>query len=162
MKIKTIPLLFILCLSIQEGNTQTTIGVSRSWSLTIDSSNLQGGPGTDLISTYESNTNQVLVQIQKGGGGWFTNWYWRVDVCKSDLNWPSEFYLDVRRSSNGIGFGSITGGTNYQEVTDTDQLFFTGSRNRILIGLQFRLRGVSLQVVPDTYITTVIYTLTEI
>jgi len=138
------------------------VTVSGSWSLTINETDLQSGAGSDLIDTYENNTNQVYVNVSKSGG-LFSNWYWRVDITKSDGNWHSDFHLDVRRTSNGIGFGgSISGLTSYQEILNSTPPYFTGSRNRYLIAMQYRLRGVSVQVPPDTYETTVIYTLTEI
>jgi len=138
------------------------ITVTGTWTLTITEANLQNGPGSDLTDTYVSNANQVYVSIQKSGVGWFTNWYWRVDVRKSDSHWHGNFHLDVLRSGNGFGFGTITGGTSYREITDVDQSFFSGSRHRILIGLQYRLRGVSVQIPTDTYTTTVIYTVVEL
>jgi hypothetical protein len=137
------------------------VTVSGSWSLAIDETDLQSGAGSDLIDTYESNTNQVYVNVTKSGG-LFTNWYWRVDITKTDGNWHNDFHLDVRRSSNGIGMGSISGLTSYQEIVNSAPPYFTGNRNRYLIGMQYRLRGVSVQVPPNTYTTTVIYTVTEI
>jgi hypothetical protein len=153
-------LVFLGCFFYNTAQAQS-VSVSGSWSLSIDETDLQSGAGSDLIDTYESNTNQVYVSVTKSGG-LFSNWYWRVDITKSDGNWHSDFYLDVRRSSNGIGFGSINGLTSYQEILDSSPPYFTGNRNRYLIGMQYRLRGVSVQVPPDTYTTTVIYTVTEI
>jgi hypothetical protein len=139
-----------------------TISLSGSWSLTIGETDLQGGPGSDLNSTYESSG---FMSIGVQNGGWFTNWNWKIIVNKSDYNWPDDFILDVRRIGNGFGFGSISGGTSYREVTDVfdeNDPFFTGTRNRILISFQYRLRGVSAQVPADTYNTTVYYTVIEI
>jgi hypothetical protein len=138
------------------------VSVSGNWSLTIDATDLQSGAGSDLIDTYESNTNQVYVSVTKSGG-FFSNWYWRVDITKTDGNWPSDFHLDVRRSSDGFGFGgSISGLTSYQEIVNSFPPYFTGNRNRYFIGMQYRLRGVSVQIPPDTYTTTVVYTVTEL
>ena len=67
----------------------------------------------------------------------------------------------VQRTSDGSGSGSIAGGTSYQEVTDTDVKLFWGQNNRSGIDLQLQLTGVSIQVAPDTYTTTVYYTVTE-
>ena len=156
--------IFVVLLSHFFYNTAQTqsVSVSGDWSLAIDETDLQSGVGSDLIDTYESNTNQVYVNVSKSGG-LFSNWYWRVDITKSDGNWHSNFHLDVRRTSDGIGFGgSISGLTSYQEILDSTPPYFTGSRNRYLIAMQYRLRGVSVQVPPDTYVTTVIYTVTEI
>jgi len=152
---------FLGCFFYNTAQAQS-ISVSGEWSLTIDETNLQSGAGSDLVDIYESNTNQVYVSVTKSGG-LFSSWNWRVDITKSDVNWHSDFHLDVRRSSNGIGLGgSINGLTSYQEILDSAPPYFTGSRNRYLIAMQYRLRGVSVQVPPDTYLTTVIYTVTEI
>lgn len=150
----TIPFFFGLK---QTGYSQT-ISVTGNWDLMIDETDLQGGPGTDLVSTYESNTS-MSIRVRKGG--WFNNWNWRVDVKKINGNWHGDFHLDVRRTGNGFGFGSISGGTSYQEISGTDQSFFSGSRNRTAIPFQYRLRGVSVQVVPNTYTTTVWFTVVE-
>lgn len=160
---------FILLFILINGNhqaQQVTITVTGSWSLTIGSSDLQGGAGSDLNSTYQSATNQVSINIDKVVNGnfwdWFVNYNWRVDVEKQDTNWDSRLQLWVHRSGNGFGFGSISGGTNYQQVTNSTTSFFSGSRRRFWITIQYELRNVSVQVPVDTYSTLVIYTVTEL
>jgi hypothetical protein len=164
-KMKTIrypiTILFMVLLFFTLGSSiyALDIKVKGSWSETIDASDLQAGPGSDLFDTYESVLDEVLItNIDQGPGS--VNW--RVDVSKLDINWHSNFQLYVRRSSDGNGSGTISGGTSYQEVTDTDQSFFNGSGNRINIGIQLRLSGVSVQVPPDTYTTAVYYTIIQI
>lgn len=137
------------------------IVVKGGWSLTVDESNLAGGAGTDLIDTYESDLEALEIRIRKGGLTKFDDWYWRVDVNKSDFNWHQDFRLDVRRTSDGTGEGNISGGSAYREVTDSPDTFFSGSRNRSQIGVQLRLRGMSVSVPPDDYSTTVYYTVIE-
>jgi hypothetical protein len=85
-----------------------------------------------------------------------------VDVKKSDTNWHANFQLYVRRTSDGSGSGSISGGTSYQEITDTDQSFFNGTLDRSNITGQLELTGVTVQIPVDTYTTTVYYTVVEI
>ena len=132
------------------------IVVTGSWTRTIDAADLQGLAGSDLNPVYESATNQIGIDIRQTG----TNW--RVDIKKVDTNWHGNFHLFVRRASNGNGSGSISGGTTYQEVTDIDQAFFSGSSTRNFIDIQLRLEGVSVQIPQDSYTTTVYYTVTEI
>lgn len=129
-----------------------------SWSETIDSLDLQAGPGSDLIGTYESASNQIKINVES------TMQNWRVDVKKSDTNWHSNFQLYIRRTSDGTGNpqSSISGGTTYQQVTDIDQSLFNGYRERTDIDVQLKLTGVSIQIPPDTYATTVNYTVVEI
>lgn len=129
--------------------------LTGSWSETIDALDLQAGAGSDLIDTYESASNEISIQIVSPAN-------WRVDVRKSDITWHSNFQLYVRRTSDGTGGGSISGGTTYQEVTDTDQSFFTGNKNRNSVDVQLRLTGVSIQIPPGTYTTTVYYTVVDL
>lgn len=134
------------------------ITVSGSWTLTIDATDLQSGAGSDLNNLYESATKAVSIDIS-GVGGKDT---WRVDVKKTDTNWHSNFQLFVKRTSNGSGkSANISGGTTYQEVTDTDQSFFSGSGKKRNIRIQLKLVGVSVQIPQDIYTTTVTYTVVD-
>lgn len=151
--ILTLLLLLLICSGvICLGGDLTVTG---SWTEMIDSLDLQAGAGSDLIDTYESASNTVAIDIIAP-----TNW--RVDVKKSDTNWHANFQLYVRRTSDGSGSGSISGGTSYQEITDTDQSFFNGTLDRSNITGQLKLTGVSVQIPVDTYTTTVYYTVVEI
>lgn len=134
-----------------------SITITGSWAETIDASDLVAGAGSDLIDTYESASDQVYVRIVAVGDR-----YWRVDVKRIDNNWHADFQLSVRRTSDGTGDGSISGGTSYLAVTDTDQSFFNGYMGRNMIDIQLELSGVSIQIPPDTYTTTVNYTVVEI
>jgi len=138
------------------------INVSGSWELTIDESDMQSGFISDLNSTYESPADQVTASVNNSSYGFFGLWYWRIDVSRDNSQWHNNLHLDVRRSSGGFGFGSIYGGTSYQEVTTSTQAFLTGSRFRLWIGFQYRLRGVSVAVPAGTYVTTVTYTIVEL
>ena len=130
-----------------------SITATGSWSETIDASDLTGGAGTDLNSTYQSAADAVKINISATAN-------WRVDVKKINGNWHSSLLLSVKRSSDGTGAGSISGGTAYLEVTDIDQSFFSGNKSRNNVCVQFRLTGVSIQVPPGVYTATVYYTVT--
>jgi len=152
---------FIIFGSIAAGEktqAQINITVTGSWSETIDASDLEAGAGSDLIDTYESIAGAVSISIS-GTTGPSDNW--RVDVKKVDTNWDSSFHLYVRRTSDGTG-GSVSGGTAYQEITDVDQSFFDGSDDVGGINIQLKLSGVSVQISPDSYITTVYYTVVDL
>ena len=144
-----------MCLDIQA----LDITVTGSWSRTIDALDLQSGAGSDLNSSYESAADAVSINISATTGA---SDAWRVDVRKTDTNWHNNFYLYVQRTSDGTGSGSISGGGSYQEITDTDQSFFSGSGDRSDIDFQLKLTGVSLQISPDTYTTTIYYTVIDI
>lgn len=156
MRITTKFLIFIIIFGLIPIDNKVhthDITVTGSWILTIDASDLLAGAGSDLIDTYESASDQIDIYIDAQGAK-----SWRVDVRKGDTNWHSDFQLSLRRTSDGTGYGFISGGTSYQEVTDTDQSFFNGGRDRSDIKVQLELSGVSVQVPTDTYATTVYYT----
>jgi len=131
------------------------ITVTGNWADTIDASDLQGGPGSDLISTYESASNVGIVDISSTAGNW------AMVVKKTDTNWHGNFHLYVKRTSNGSGSGTISGGTAYQEITDINQNFFSGNSDRNSINVQLELTGVSIQVPPTVYTTTIYYTVSD-
>jgi len=145
---------FLLFL-ISSSAASIEITSTGNWSVTIDSSNLINGAGSDLNSTYESTTYQVSLTISSTSGSW------RVDVRKANTNWHTDLHLWVRRTGDGSG-GSVSNGTVYQELTGTDQPFFTGSDNVSGITLQLKLSGMSVQVPPDTYTATIYYTVVDI
>ena len=162
MKVTTKFLIFIIIfglISIDKKVQTQDITVTGSWFLTIDASDLQSGAGSDLVDTYTSTSNAVQVDITGTAGSTDS---WRVDVRKSDSNWHSDFRLRVRRTSDGTGSGSISGGDSFITVTNSDKVFFSGSGDRTGIDVQLRLRYVSIQIPPDTYTTTVHYTVVDI
>ena len=155
-----IPILLVLfsftVLFPNEVSSQS-IKITGSWDESVDTTDLQGGAGTDLISTYESVSNVCDIDIT---GGAKKNW--RVDVNKTDTLWHANLHLYVRRTSDGTGGGTITGGTAYQEITDINQTLFSGYDNLRDITIQYQLTGVSVQILPNVYTTTVNYTITKI
>jgi hypothetical protein len=129
-----------------------------SWSLSIDSADLVAGAGSDLKSDYESVADAVSISISATAGASDS---WRVDVKKVDTDWQGNLILYIKRTSDGTG-GSVSGGTAYQEVTDVDTSFFSGSDDVSGVKAQLKLSGVSIQVPIDTYATTVYYTIVDI
>ena len=118
-----------------------------------------------MNSTYESDVDQVQVKVTNRNYKKNEDWYWKVEISKSDGTWHSNFHLDVKRTSDGTSDGgSISGLTAYEEIVNGDPTppTFSGVRHHSDIDMQYRLRGVSLQIPADTYDTTVTYTLTEL
>ena len=144
----------LLCF-VRAGVFAIVITVTGSWSETINENDLQGGPGTDLVSTYESATNEVVIDIDD------TSSTWKVEHKRTDSTWHANFTLSEKRTSDGSGPGSVSGGTSYSTIGTTDTQFFTGSDTRSNIDVQLQLEGVSVQIPPDTYSTTVTYTVIE-
>ena len=127
------------------------IAVTGDWSETINASDLISGAGSDLIDSYESAFNAVSLSISGTTGTW------RIDVKRVDSTWHGDFILYVKRTSDGTG-GSVSGGTAYQEVSATSLSFFSGSDDVSGINVQLKLSGVSIQIPPDTYTTTIYHT----
>lgn len=157
MIIPILLVLFAVTVLCPKGALSQSIKVTGSWNEAIDSTDLQGGAGTDLISTYESISNVCDIDITGGAKK-----DWRVDVNKTDTLWHANLHLYVRRTSDGTGGGTIAGGATYQEITDINQTFFTGYDNLRDITIQYQLTGVSVQILPNAYTTTVNYTITQI
>jgi len=160
MRIKTKLLIFAsLCTVLgQPVYAGISITLTGNWNKTIDASDLQSGAGSNLISSHESASNAAFIDIFDTTG---TSDNWRVDVKKIDTSWHSSLHLDVKRTSDGTGSGAISGGSVYQEVTGTDQSFFSGSGDRSSIDVQLKVRGMSVQVSPNTYSTTIYYTVVD-
>lgn len=153
LRYAVIGLLVFFIFAGQSGSA-TDISVIGSWFETTDENDLLAGAGTDLKNSYESPDDQVLITISGTTGGW------RVDIKKVDGNWHADLALSVRRTGSGAG-GSVSGGDTYTEVTATDQPFFTGSGGVSGITAQIKLSGISIQVLPDNYSTTVYYTVVD-
>jgi hypothetical protein len=149
-------LLCALALTTGAAKAGINVTVTGSWIETVDESDLVGGAGSELDSTYESAADQIIVRV--GGAGRKS---WRIDVRKIGPSWPSGVRLFMRRTSDGSGPGTISGGTSYQEVTDTYQSFFSGTRNRSNIHVQERMTGVSADIPCGTYTTTIYYTVVQ-
>lgn len=160
LKLVVVSLLAVILLSsiIITGEICWAISIvtTGTWSETIDASDLAAGAGSNLISSYESASNAVSMDISATIGNW------GVDVKKIDTNWHGDFHLYVQRTSDGTGSGTISGGGTYQEVSDSDLNFFSGSDDRSNVDIQLKLTGVSIQVSPDVYTTTIYYTVFDL
>ncbi|MHC4186902.1 MAG: hypothetical protein ACYSRQ_01800 [Planctomycetota bacterium] len=111
------------------------------WDLIIGTGDLQSGPGSDLNSTYTSNSDQTTLR---------------------DVNWNSNLHLYIRRTGQGSYTGTPpTNGTSFQEITDTDTYFWEASDTASNVPHQWQLDGVSISIPPDNYETTITFTVIE-
>lgn len=130
------------------------VRVNGKWTVTLDDKDLLGGPGSGFASPYESTTSEITLTIQNSATTW------TCYVSKADTNWIANLPLYIRRTGPGNG-GTVSGGSAYQQITDTDQIFFTGSGTPANIPFQLRV-DLDLQYLSvDTYDTTVTYTVIE-
>ena len=134
------------------------IAADGTWSPTTTASDLTAGAGSELVSTYESTAGLLTIGISNTTG---SGDGWRVDVRRSDINWPAGVTLSVQRTDDGAGSGTISGGAGYQAVTTSDAEFFSGSGDRTDVDIQLKISSVSLSVPPDTYSTSVVYTVVD-
>lgn len=134
------------------------IAAAGTWSPTAGPSDLIAGAGSDLTSSYQSISDQLLLAISNTSGN---DDNWRVDVRRSDTNWHASFVISVKRTGDGIGGGSIAGGSAYQSAGVSDAAFFSGAGDRDGIPIQLQISGVSVQIPPDTYSTAIIFTVVD-
>lgn len=143
------------CLLIPLTALAGDIVATGGWSETIDSSDLAAGPGSDLVASHESNSSATNIDLTAVGD-------YRVDVRRADGTWSGDFTLYVRRTQPGSGAGSISGGTTYQEITTSDAELFTGNADRTGIKIQYQVDGLSVTISPDTYSSTVTFTIVDL
>jgi hypothetical protein len=132
------------------------ISVSGSWSEVIDAADLQGGAGSDLNPSIESPQNRIALSVSQA-----SKQNWAVSVSRIDGSWWPNLQISVKRTSNGTGTGTISGGTAYLAVTSANQSFFTGNGNRSAVYLRLQLNGLSANVPPAPYTTTIVYTVVQ-
>lgn len=135
------------------------VSTTGDWSLSVGSSDLQSGAGSDLIADYDNAGSPGIISIAGTSGDADA---WRIDVRRVDLQWDSGLTLRVKRISDGLGGGSVSGGESYLDIGLADFTFFSGLGDRSGVQVQFQLSGVSLQLPPDTYSTTIVYTVVDL
>lgn len=139
-----------------------TMRITGRWTIgNIDALSLTGGAGSDFVGSLESAINQIDISITKTTDP--IAHPWRMDIKRLDTIWAPGFRLYVRRTADGLGDGTIAGGTVYQEITEVDQSFFSGTGDRTKIELQLKLDGVQVaNMHVESYSTTIYYTVTEL
>ena len=143
---------------IQAEAKSVKISATGGWNFTIDASDLTAGPGSDLADK-DSDPSATFLTVSVKGPDWKVE-VWRVDARRSDTLWDGNLALYVRRTSDGTGSGTVSGGSSYIPVGLTNTPFFSGSESKSNMSIQYRL-GSSVRVPPGSYGTTVIYTITQ-
>jgi hypothetical protein len=160
---KTLCILFLILFIISQLSAAPPISIKVTvkqgkWTIKLDDTNLTGGAGSDFITPLESVTDKVSVDITKTQGDTAP---WRLDISKTDTIWPSSVEIYARRTADGTGSGTISGGTTYQQITDIDQTLCTGTGDRTNITIQLKLENVSVVMGLDDYTTSIVYTVVE-
>ena len=152
-------LCILMALPASAGRAQaSSIAATGTWSASVGSNDLQAGAGSDLQASCESPAGQVALTIM---GTASPTAAWQVDVQRNDILWPQGLSLSVLRAGDGLGPGSISGGTGYQSITSIPTAFFSGQGDRSGISLQLKIGGLSVRVPPGAYSTTITYTVID-
>lgn len=146
-------LLLSLFLSSPAG--AATLASTGDWLQTIGASDLISGAGSGLIDTYLSPADTTILDITCDNP---TEEWW-ITVKRVDQGWDDRVLLSVRVTSEGTGEGSITYEDSFIPVTTGETNFFGGQGDRAGIAIQYQLQGVSLQIPPGNYSTSVEFTL---
>ena len=147
MKKLSLLIFFIFCTQNLKGQS---ISVTGDWNYTVPSTDITEA-GEDFTGIYESNVNQVSIDIQY-------NNKWEVSINKNDIDWINDFKLSMRRTGEGLGSKKLKGGKNYKEIKNGVAKFFSGDKDRFFIPIQFKIENVSVTIPVNTYIVEIVYT----
>jgi hypothetical protein len=139
------------------------ITVNQGWSVTIPLGTITEA-GNDYSTSATSSTTQTLIDFKTGGASSYT-----ISVQKVDVDWHPNLTLWVKRNGDGNGSGGkivpMTGGETFIQVTNLSQIFFSDasgeSHNRNNVPVQYQILGYSVLMPVKTYITTVVYTISN-
>jgi hypothetical protein len=141
-------LLLTLCTASQAADLTS----SGNWVETITAANLISGAGSDLQAQVESVSGVTTLTITNAPGAWSL----RARLGASQGHGDVTVY--VKRTSAGSGSGTISGGNAYVELTNSDVEIFNGSEARSGISIQFKLIGLSHDIPPATYLSSITFT----
>ena len=142
----------LLILALSAATQSAELTSSGDWVATINAANLVSGAGSDLQAQFESVSGVTTLTITNAPGAW------SLRVRRSGSQWHGNVTAHVKRTSDGSGSGSISGGNAYAALAATDTELFSGSGARGNISLQFKLTGLSKTVSPATYLSSIIFT----
>ena len=142
----------LLVLVLSGAGHSADLTSSGDWVLGVNATNLVARAGSDLQAKFESASGVTTLTISNATGAW------SLRARRSGGQWNGAVAMQVKRTSDGSGSGSNTGGNAYVDVSGTDSEIFSGSGNRSGISLQFKLTGLTTKVAPATYLSSVIFT----
>ncbi|WBV58990.1 hypothetical protein PFY12_07865 [Chryseobacterium camelliae] len=159
---------FIVINSLCKGQTIAVNGTDWSPSISPITE-----AGSDYAGTYESATNQILINVTIPGLlGLLRSETVQVHYESLPL-WNNNLLLSVQRTNSGGGGGicigcSLTGGTTYQTITTTTTNFFNanipiglGTKTFTDIPIQLKLSGVSVTIPSAAYNARIVFTITN-
>lgn len=146
----------VMLLAAFPGHT-IDVSVAGGWSLSVDTTDLSGGAGSNLVSSFSSAANQVTLTISNTSS---SSDAWRVEAYRSG-DWPAGVTQYLRRTSAGSGNGSISGGAGYMTITTIPATLFSGTGDRGNVELQLRAEGLSVANSPDFWVSSLVYTVVD-
>ncbi len=153
---KILLILFIaIFIFFPAGTGALDIAATGGWSETINATDLISGAGSDLTGTYQSATNATVLDLTNASGN---NDKWRIDMQRSDGTWHASFTLYIKRTSTPP---RINGGTTFTEIRTTTDAFIDGKGNFSGLNCQYQLTGMSVSIPPNTYSTTITFTIVD-
>lgn len=159
MSLRTASASLAAVLSVGSTAHAMDIAVVGSWTTTVTASDLTAGAGSDLAGTHTSASSQATLDVSNVPGGPTDTW--RVDVSRSDAIWSSSIHVWARRTGDGTGSGSISGGGAWQELGTTDATFFSGAGDRSGVTIQLRVTGLTVGIPANVWATSIVYTLVD-
>jgi hypothetical protein len=117
--------------------------------------------GTWIATVTPGSANPVVPAVGTGsfgitGAG--PRKAWAVTVRRTSTNWPTGCTLAVRRTSSGVGTGTVVGGTSPVAITAADTALCTGTGQLSSIGLELTLTGFDSALWAGSFSTSVTYT----
>jgi len=144
--------LFTATLACALGTAEMT--ATGSWSRTLTSADLSGGPGTDFPLQIDQGTPvSTLVTFNEISG----TATWNCRLAMTTASWSPTVTLWARRISNHAG---VTGGTNWQQVTTTATALFQATQDAANIQIEYRFDNLSVTAGPGNFTTTITWTTT--
>lgn len=167
--------LLYVCLSVKlmltKVNAQYIFDVTGAdWTQTIAASAIVEAGLDYNQSSRTSTATHTQISYYNIWGLFFAgprNFSMTMEVSKNDISWDNQIALWVRRTGDGTQPGTpctsggfVSGGTYWQQVTNTATSFFTGQCRRSNVPIQLEMRNISVVVPTGTKSTTIVYTVT--
>ncbi|MDZ7877124.1 MAG: hypothetical protein U5L45_05615 [Saprospiraceae bacterium] len=156
-------ILFIAFILANHTAQSQKIDANQGWAVAIPIGTITEA-GNDYAASTISPTAQTLIDFKTNRGTGYL-----ISVQKIDIDWDVNLSLWVKRNGNGNGVGGnsvpMTGGETFIQLTNVLQDFFYNgaivSRNRQNVPIQYKILGYSVLLPVKTYITTVVYTISD-
>ena len=160
--IRKLLLITLILVGVQNVYSQATLTVTGDWTKNVEASEITEA-GNDFPGVYESSSTITSIDISKSPTSEL--FPWKLDVHGEKGDWDNRLEIWTQRTDNGTAVtpgATITDGTVYQQVSNTDQSFFSGTGSISQIHVQYKITGVTVLIPAGVlYGTTIVYTLTE-